>query len=54
MQIKVTQIPFYLSEWLRTKAQMAVYAREDVEQRGYSSIARGSTNLYSHLGNFYS
>lgn len=48
MQIKVTQILFYLSEWLRTKTQMAAYAREDVEQRGYTSIAGGSTNLYSH------
>lgn len=42
---------FFLSEWLRSKAQSTAHSGEDVEQSKHSSIAGGSSSLYSHMGN---
>jgi hypothetical protein len=41
----------YLSEWLRSIIQGTAHGSEGVKYSEYSSIAGGSTTLYSHCGN---
>jgi hypothetical protein len=54
MQIK-TPLRFHLTpvRMAKIKNTKTAHAGEDVEQGEYSSIAGGSTNLFSHYGNQY-
>ena len=42
-----------LSEWLKSKTPMTIYAGEDVDNGGHSFTAAGCANWYSHFGNQY-
>ena len=42
-----------MSEWLKSKTPITVYAGQDVVKGGHLFPAGGSANLYSHIGNQY-
>jgi hypothetical protein len=44
----------YLSEWLRSKTQVAADAGKDVEKEEHSSIVGGIASWYNHSGNQFS
>ena len=44
---------FNLSKWLKLEVQTTTHVVEYMEQKEYSSIARGRANMYSNFVNQY-